>query len=133
MALEDQGYRVTGTRRVVAQAVERRPEGFTAEQISDALPEVGRATVFRSLKLFSDVGVICKLNLPDGAPRYAVASGERHHHHAICVECGTVGEFRNSTVERVLRTVAGDIEGEILSHRMEFYIRCPACDARRRG
>ena len=121
---------MTDTRRQVAHALEARPDGFTAEEICEELNGVGRATVYRTLKLFQDVGVICKLALPDGAPRYALATPGRHHHHSVCVACGAIAEFRDSTIERVLRAVAGDIEGEIVGHRMEFYVTCPPCLAR---
>ena len=126
-AIEDLGFRVTDSRRRVATALASRTGGFTAEDVCAELDDVGRATVYRTLKLFQDAEAICKLSLPDGAPRYAVAQGGRHHHHSVCVVCGAVGEFRDSTVERVLRAVAADVEGEIVGHRMEFYVTCPAC------
>ncbi len=126
-AIEDRGYRLTPTRRVIAGAIEETPDGFTVEQICGRLPDVGRATVYRAVKLFQDAEVICKLALPDGAPRYAVDTGGRHHHHAICTQCGAVQDFRASTVERVLRAIESDVEGRLTGHRMEIYVTCPAC------
>jgi Fe2+ or Zn2+ uptake regulation protein len=126
-AIEDRGYRITSTRRVIAGAIEETPDGFTAEQICDRLPNVGRATVYRAIKLFQAADVVCKLALPDGAPRYAVDTGGRHHHHAICTGCGAVQDFRVSTMERVLTTIKTDVEGQITGHRMEIYVTCPAC------
>ena len=87
---------------------------------------MGRATVYRTLKLLLEAGVVCKLALPDGAPRYSLARVE-HHHHTLCVRCGTVGEFRDATIERLLRGVGGDIADRIVGHRMEFYIICREC------
>ena len=129
-AIEDRGYRITSTRRIIAGAIDETPESFTVEQICERLPQVGRATVYRAIKLFQDADVICKLALPDGAPRYAVDSGGRHHHHAICTRCGAVQDFRASTIERVLRAIESDVEGEITGHRMEIYVTCPACLAK---
>ena len=126
-AIEDRGYRITSGRRVIAGAIEETPDGFTAEQICGRLPNVGRATVYRAIKLFQDAEVVCKLALPDGAPRYAVDAGGRHHHHAICTGCGAVQDFRASTIERVLRTIETDVEGQITGHRMEIYLTCHAC------
>ena len=126
-AIEDRGYRITATRRVIAGAIEDSHDGFTAEQICDRLPDVGRATVYRAIKLFQDAEVVCKLALPNGAPRYAVDSGGRHHHHAICTECSAVQDFRASTVERVLRAIETDVKGQITGHRMEIYVTCPTC------
>ena len=128
--LEDRGYRVTRPRREVIDLLGQKQEGFGAEEVCGQLPGVGRATVYRSIKLLLEAGVICKLVLPNGGPKYSLARGE-HHHHTICVTCGTVGEFRDSTVERVLRAIGADIPGDIVGHRMEFYITCQDCLAKK--
>ena len=124
--LEDRGYRSTAPRRAIVRVLDGKLEGFTAEEIGNALPEVGRATIFRTIKLLLDAGVICRLNLIDGSPRYSLSRVE-HHHHTICVQCGTVGEFRAATVERVLRVIGNDIPGEIVGHRIELYVTCDRC------
>jgi Fe2+ or Zn2+ uptake regulation protein len=124
--LEDRGYRATGPRRDVTSLLQTKADAFTAEEISDELSGVGRATVYRTITLLLEAGVICKLALPDGAPKYTLARIE-HHHHTVCVRCGTVGEFRDATIERVLRTIGGEISGEIVGHRIEFYITCQDC------
>ncbi len=130
--LEDRGYRATRPRYAVVQALYGKSEGFTAEEIIDELPGVGRATVFRTLKLLMEVGVVCKLNLLDGAPRYSLSRVE-HHHHTVCVNCGNVGEFRAATIERILRGLNGDIPGDVVGHRIELYITCNRCLAKRSG
>ena len=124
--LEDQGYRSTAPRRAIIRTLEGKYEGFTAEEITADLPSVGRATVYRTIKLLLGVGVICRLNLLDGAPRYTLSRVE-HHHHTICVKCGNVGEFRAATVERLMRAIGDDIPGEIVGHSIEFYITCALC------
>ncbi len=124
--LEDRGYRVTEPRRSVVELLDSKEVGFSAEEICGELPDVGRATVYRTIKLLLEAGVICKLALPNGAPKYSLARIE-HHHHTVCVTCGTVSEFRDVTIERFLRTIGADISGEIVGHRMEFYIVCRSC------
>ena len=124
--LEDRGYRVTRPRRSVIRLLDQKEEGFSAEGICNELPDVGRATVYRTIKLLLEAGVLCKLALPDGAPKYSLARVE-HHHHTFCVACGSVGEFRDTTIERLLRTIGADISGELVGHRMEFYIVCRVC------
>ena len=126
--LEDRGYRSTSPRRSVVSLLDEKEEGFSAEEICAELTGVGRATVYRTIKLLLEAGVICKLALLDGAPKYSLARVE-HHHHTVCVRCGTVGEFRDATVERLMRTIGEDISGEIVGHRMEFYIVCRECMA----
>ena len=124
--LEDRGYRSTAPRRAIIRVLDGKHEGFTAEEIVNELPGVGRATIFRTLKLLMEVGVICKLNLLDGAPRYSLSRVE-HHHHTVCVRCGNVGEFRAATVERLMRTLGDDIPGDIVGHRIELYVTCDHC------
>ena len=124
--LEDNGHRVTNPRRSVISLLEDKPHGFSAKEISSELPEVGRATVYRTIKLLLEAAVICKLVLPDGASKYSLARVE-HHHHTLCVKCGTVGEFRDTTIERLVRAIGEDISGKIVGHRMEFDIICEEC------
>ena len=126
-ALEDRGYRLTSPRRRVIDHLSEKLEGFSAEEIHEELPDVGRATVYRTIKLLVDTGVVCKLALPNGTPKYSLARYE-HHHHTICIHCGIVGEFRATTIERLIRTIGTDIPGEIVGHRIEFYIDCGKCD-----
>ena len=106
--------------------LEDKSDGFSAEEISSELPGVGRATVYRTIKLLLEAGVICKLVLPDGGSKYSLARVE-HHHHTLCIRCGTVGEFRDATIERLVRAIGEDISGEIVGHRMEFDIVCEQC------
>ena len=101
-------------------------EGFSAEQVHEELPEVGRATIYRTIKLLVEAGVVCKLALPNGSPKYSLARFE-HHHHTVCIRCGNVGEFRAATIERIVRALGSDIPGEILGHRIEVYICCEKC------
>lgn len=124
--LEDRGYRSTAPRRAIIRVVEEMREGFTAEEIVRELPRVGRATVFRTLKLFLETGIICRLNLLDGAPRYMLSRVE-HHHHTVCIRCGKVGEFRAATVERLMRLIGDDLSGQIVGHRIELYVICEQC------
>lgn len=125
-ALEDAGLRITRQRRQVVAAIDRKNGGFTAEDIAIELEGVGRATVYRTLKLLVNADVICKLALPDGTPMYSPSRVE-HHHHSVCTSCGAIEEFRDTTVERVLRSLTREIEGEIVGHRMEVFIRCQSC------
>ena len=124
--LEDRGYRPTAPRRAIIHILERKQEGFTVEEIGSELPGVGRATIFRTIKLLIEVGVICRLNLLDGAPRYSL-SRIGHHHHTVCVRCGNVGEFRAETVEHLIKALGNSIPGDVVGHRIELYVTCDKC------
>lgn len=125
-ALMDRGHRVTGPRLEVISLIENKSGAFSAEEISDELPEVGRATVYRTLKLLLEVELICKLQMRGGGPRYSLARIE-HHHHTVCVSCGQVKDFRDATIEQLLRTIGSEVEGYIVGHRIEIDVLCDAC------
>jgi Fur family ferric uptake transcriptional regulator len=124
--LRDLGCRVTGPRREVARLVAGKQGSFSAESVNEELPDIGRATVFRTIKLLADAGIICKTALPDGSPRYSF-DHSLHHHHSICSSCGRVEEFRNSALERLLCEMSSEISGQILGHRVELYVTCTRC------
>ena len=124
--LEDLGCRVTGPRREVARLLASKRGSFSAESVNRELPDVGRATVYRTLKLLSDAGVLCKTTLPDGSPRYSF-DHSWHHHHLICSSCGRVEEFRSSRLERLLCEMATEIPGQVLGHRVELFVTCTRC------
>ena len=68
-AIEDLGYKITNPRRDLINLLGEKNQGFTAEEISKELIHVGRATVYRTLQLLLDAGLICKLAMPDITPR----------------------------------------------------------------
>ncbi len=120
------GSRITGPRRRVARLLASKQGSFSAEALNEELPDVGRATVYRTLKLLSDAGVLCKTTLPDGSPRYSI-DHSWHHHHLICSSCRTVEEFRHSALERLLCEMSAEIPGQVLGHRVELYVTCMHC------
>ena len=128
--LEDAGCRITDARRSIVALLKGKKDGFSAEEINEELLWVGRATVYRTLKLLIEKGVLCKLFTVSGSAKYAV-SKFGHHHHTVCVACGTVGEFRDAPVERLLRSVEQYVEGEIVGHILELHIMCPTCVGKR--
>ena len=127
-ALQDQGHRVTGPRLEVIDLIEGKNGAFSAESLSEALPEVGRATVYRTLKLLLEAGVVCKLQMPTGGPMYSLARVE-HHHHSVCLNCGRVQEFGDATIERLMRAIGSEVAGDIVGHRIEIDVLCDRCKA----
>lgn len=131
-ALADLGFRMTAPRQRVADLLSNKTEAFSAEEVNAELAGVGRATVYRTLRLFVEADVLCKTVMPDGSPRYSF-DGARHHHHVICTTCGQVQEFRKPAVERLLREMAGEVPGHLLGHRIELYVTCVDCLAQMDG
>jgi len=124
--LEDRGFRATRSRRDVIDLIQHKDGGFSVEEISRELPGVGRATVYRTIRLLVETGALCKLALADGAPKYSLSPVE-HHHHTVCVDCGAISTFRNTTIERAIRAAGNEISGEIVGHRMDIFITCERC------
>ena len=125
-ALEEYGYRDTSPRRTVVNAIAAKDGHFTAEELRDQLPGVGRATVYRSLKLLVETGVLCRVLLEDGDLRYQL-SHRGHHHHLLCVECGASQDLMGCDIERQLVDVAAAHNFELSGHRLEVYGRCHTC------
>ena len=126
VTLEERGYRSTSPRRAVAYAIARQRRHFTAEELREKLPGVGRATVYRSLKLLVDAGVLCRVLLEDGNLHYQL-SHRGHHHHLLCVECGTSQDLLGCDIEDLLQSVSAGHGFELSGHWLEVYGRCQAC------
>lgn len=117
---------MTGQRTLLARYLESKEDAFSVEQIRAALPGVGRATIYRTLKILVDAGALCRTQMPDGSPRYK-RDDPVHHHHVVCTSCGNVSEFRHPSVERMLHAMHDDIPGTMVGHRLEIFITCDGC------
>ena len=127
--LKDRGYRATAPRKAIANLLEQKHDGFTIEALSKELPSVGRATLFRTIKLFLEAGVLCRLIMMDGAKVYSLAQVDHHHYHSVCVECGLVEEFSIAAVERMLRDISTEVCCKVVDHLLELYVNCGLCPA----
>jgi Fur family ferric uptake transcriptional regulator len=124
--LEMRGHRVTGSRRRVLDAVLAQPSHFTVDDVLRRTRRVGRATVFRTMKLLLDLNIVCRILLEDGALHYRLST-RGHHHHLVCVDCGRVEDFTNCDVQALVRDLAKATQYEIEAHWLEVYGRCHAC------
>jgi Fur family ferric uptake transcriptional regulator len=125
--LEEQRYRITPSRLAVVTAVLERSGHFSVDDILSQVPGVGRATVFRTMKLLSEMGMLCRVLLEDGSLRYRVSRRQDHHHHLVCVSCGSVQELDACIDPDVLNDLARSTGYEIEGHWLEFFGRCAAC------
>jgi len=124
--MELRGHRVTGSRRRVLEAVLAQPQHFSVDDVLHAAPRVGRATVFRTMKLLLDLNIVCRVLLDDGAFHYRVST-RGHHHHLVCVRCGRVEDFSRCDVQALTRELAAATGYEIERHWLEVYGRCATC------
>ena len=125
--LRDQGFKITHPRYQVIEHVAARDENFTAEELAAELAPVGRATVYRTIKILVDQGLLCRVVLGDGSICYR-SSHLAHHHHLVCVSCGATEDIHLSDdVEAVLGKVRESTQYDVVSHRIEVYGFCPDC------
>ncbi len=125
-ALDGLGYKETASRRQVLEAIAGLNGGFTAEELHAALPHVGRATVYRTVKLLVDANLLCRTPLEDGSPRYTLGP-HAHHHHLVCVSCGAVRDFALCNLDDIAQSVERTTGYRVLSHQVEMYGVCASC------
>jgi Fur family ferric uptake transcriptional regulator len=125
--LQEQRYRITPSRLAVAKAALDRSGHFSVDDILSQVPGVGRATVFRTIKLLSDMGIVCRILVEDGSLRYRLSQRQDHHHHLVCVSCASVQELDACIDPEVLDDLARSTGYEIEGHWLEFFGRCTAC------
>ena len=129
-AFETAGYRLTQPRRALARLIGARAGHFTADELLGASRHerlgVGRATVFRSLDILTELGLIERLDLPTGDHTF-VACEPAHHHHVVCSSCGRSTDVGDSGIATVLDEVGRRSGYRIESHRLELFGLCPSC------
>ncbi len=126
------GHRVTGSRRRVLDALLAAPAHFTVDDVLQRAPGVGRATVFRTMKLLQDMNVVCRVLMEDGSLHYRLST-TGHHHHLLCRHCGRIEDFVNCDVSALVTELSSNTEFEIEGHWLEVYGRCQSCRARSAG
>jgi Fur family ferric uptake transcriptional regulator len=132
--LRRQGLRLTRPRRLILERLAENGAHASAEALYESLRgrRLGRATVFRTLKLFTRLG-IAKSEAPAAARRrFEVAAGKPHHDHMTCLRCGAVLEFSSPLIERLQRTEARRRGFMIQGHALEITGLCRRCSSRRR-
>ena len=124
--LRDQGVKITTPRFRVIERLAGREDNFTAEELAAELAPVGRATVYRTLKLLLDQGIVCRVVLADGSVCYRM-SHKMHHHHLVCMSCGVTEDIGNCGVEEVVDAARKATSFDVVGHRIELYGFCPRC------
>jgi Fur family ferric uptake transcriptional regulator len=124
--MEMRGHRVTASRRRVLEALMGAPAHFTVDDVLHSARGVGRATVFRTMKLLQDLNIVCRVRMEDGSMHYRL-SARGHHHHLVCRDCGRVEDFATCDVSALVRQLTSSTEYEIEGHWLEVYGRCASC------
>jgi Fur family ferric uptake transcriptional regulator len=120
----EKGLKMTSQRRTVAQVLSEsddHPDVELLHQRTHKLdPKISMATVYRTVRLFEEAGVIDKHDFGDGRARYE-ESGDDHHDHLIDMKSGEVIEFSNEEIEKLQHMVAEKLGYQLVGHRLELY------------
>lgn len=129
----------TSTRReLILDTLAEVKRHVTAEELLREVrlrdARIGPATVYRTLRVFQESGIVAERHFEGGATRFELTSDE-HHDHLICTGCNLIVEFEDEAIERDQQRVAQAHGFELRDHRHELYGLCPACQRRgaRRG
>jgi Fur family ferric uptake transcriptional regulator len=117
-------------RRALAEAAERMPGGFTADELLAAVrerePGIGVATVYRALAAMAEAGFLEQVGTRDGAAVYARCRSGGHHHHVVCTSCGAVAEA-DCGLDEMLAGVERASGYDVTSHELTLRGLCPRC------
>lgn len=123
---EEKGLRMTEQRRVIARVLSEAVDHPDVEELHRRAaardPRISIATVYRTVKLFEEAGILERLEFRDGRARYEDAERD-HHDHLIDLQTGNVVEFIDEEIERLQRRVAERLGYELVDHRLELYCR----------
>ena len=128
MSLEDQciakGLRMTGQRRVIAKVLEEATDHPDVEELYNRASQIDNnisiATVYRTVKLLEETGVIERHEFRDGRARYEIVP-EDHHDHLIDLKSGHVIEFASAEIEALQEKIAREHGYRLVDHRLELY------------
>ena len=120
----ERGLRITEQRRVIAKVLSEAKDHPDVEALHERAsaidPKISIATVYRTVRLFEEAGILDRHVFGDGRSRYEAAP-EAHHDHLIDVETGRVIEFVDPELEAVQRQIAEKLGFRLVDHRMELY------------
>lgn len=132
--LKSHEYKLTPQRQQILEVLlENKDKHLSAEDVYNLVkqkaPDVGLATVYRTLELFSEFEVIHSVNFGDGRKRYEYGdnSAGHHHHHAICLKCGKILEINEDLLEELERQVAEQYKFTITDHELKIFGYCDGC------
>ncbi len=120
----ERGLRITEQRRVIARVLSESTDHPDVEKLYERSvavdPRISIATVYRTVRLFEEAGILDKHDFGDGRARYEAAP-EAHHDHLIDVETGKVIEFVDPELEALQKLIAEKLGFRLVDHRMELY------------
>lgn len=135
--LKEKGLKVTQQRLLVLEVLaDHKDRHMTAEDIYELVkedyPDIGLATIYRTVQLLLEMQLVDRINLDDGCIRYEIGEfyngeGKHHHHHLICRKCGKILPFKDDLLEGLERLIEDTTGFHVLDHELKFYGQCEEC------
>jgi Fur family ferric uptake transcriptional regulator len=125
------GLRSTRQRDIILDIFLSTHQHISVEElylkVKSSNPGIGQATVYRTLKLFTEAGLAREILLHDGQTRYEHIMAGEHHDHLVCTGCNSIIEFEDETIEKLQNDIASRHGFLIRSHKLEIYGLCFNC------
>ena len=129
--LRQKARKITGPRQAILEVLRGREHPLTIKEIMAALPkgECDLVTIYRSLRLLEDLGMVKRFDFGDGSARFELlAEGDSgHHHHLVCVKCSGIVEIEDCFPPELEHRIARENGYRSVTHRLEFFGLCPRC------
>jgi len=129
--LARENLKMTPQRRLILDTMLKQKDHVSAEELYTRVKKkdssVGQATVYRTLKLLNDAGLVEPLDFADGVTRYETCYGKKHHDHLICERCGKNIEIIDDIIEKRQDELADEHGFKLVRHKMYLYGVCPDC------
>ncbi len=126
--LKEKGSKLTPQRRETLKViVENQGEHLNTEEIYELVrkdcPEIGLATVYRTLQLLEEMDIVSRINLDDGCSRYEIKTDDEdhQHHHLICQKCNKIIEVKIDLLEELEREIEKEYDFDIKDHKVKFF------------
>jgi Fur family ferric uptake transcriptional regulator len=132
--LKENDLRLTNQRKIILESLlENRNNHLNVEElyrhINKNYPEIGIATVYRTLDMFVDLGIAHKMEFGDKGARYELRESDdsHYHHHLFCIKCGEIIEFNTDGLDELEKTIMDRHNFLIQDHSLRFYGLCEKC------
>lgn len=137
--IKEHKYKFTTQRQDILRVfIDSEDKHMSAEEVYNLVkgiqPYIGLATVYRTLDLFVELGLLKKLDFGDGRARYELLddSMPHFHHHLICLDCGEIREFEYDMLEPLEEVIEEEESFQVVDHVLKMYGYCRNCHKKRR-
>jgi Fur family ferric uptake transcriptional regulator len=129
--LESKGLKTTAQRDYIADTFFKTNTHISLDEllrkVKRKTPNIGAATVYRTMRLLTECGLAVARQFGDGQTRYENLPEDGHHDHIICIRCAKIAEFQNVKIEQLQAETARKLGFTVINHKLELYGYCPEC------